>query len=132
MFFIYPHSLGKHPFLLALRRGDVSRRFLRAKRPQRRRAWRNGCFRRLIPSSRFMILFVKPKTHHQETNFISRLKNHVINKPVPRPMTNANYSFAPFMRLKEMTKGSEINISILCFSLDEMFRSRLIEGPGSK
>ena len=23
--FIYPHSLGKHPFLLDLRRGDVSR-----------------------------------------------------------------------------------------------------------
>ena len=25
MFVIYPHSLGKHPFLLALRHGDVSR-----------------------------------------------------------------------------------------------------------
>ena len=25
MFFIYSHSLGKHPFLLALRHGDVSR-----------------------------------------------------------------------------------------------------------
>ena len=32
-------SLRKHPFLLALRR---------AKRPQRRRARRNGCFRRLL------------------------------------------------------------------------------------
>ena len=51
-----------------------------------------------IPSSRFMILFIKPKTHDQETNFISRLKDHVINKPVLRPMTNANYSFASFMR----------------------------------
>ena len=73
-----------------------------------------------------MILFVKPKTHHQETNFISGLKNHVINKPVRRPMTNANYSFAPFMRERKWQR--EINISILCFSLDEMFRSRLIEG----
>ena len=36
-------SLRKHPFLLALRRWE---RF-RAKRPQRRRARRNGCFRRL-------------------------------------------------------------------------------------
>ena len=35
-------SLRKHPFLLALRRWE---RF--AKRPQRRRARRNGCFRRL-------------------------------------------------------------------------------------
>ena len=41
-------SLRKHPFLLALRRWGrfVSFRF-RAKRPQRRRARRNGCFRRL-------------------------------------------------------------------------------------
>ena len=41
-------SLRKHPFLLALRhRGRfVSFRF-RAKRPHRRRARRNGCFRRL-------------------------------------------------------------------------------------
>ena len=36
------YSLRKHPFLLALRRWG---RF--AKRPQRRRARRNGCFRRL-------------------------------------------------------------------------------------
>ena len=35
-------SLRKHPFLLALRRWGH-----RAKRPQRRRARRNGCFRRL-------------------------------------------------------------------------------------
>ena len=35
-------SLRKHPFLLALRRWG---RF--AKRPQRRRGRRNGCFRRL-------------------------------------------------------------------------------------
>ena len=35
-------SLRKHPFLLALRRWE---RF--AKRPRRRRARRNGCFRRL-------------------------------------------------------------------------------------
>ena len=42
-------SLRKHPFLLALRRWV---RFAR-NRPQRRRAWRNGCFRRLgqIPST---------------------------------------------------------------------------------
>ena len=39
-------SLRKHPFLLALRRWDVSRGG-NAKRPQRRRARRNGCFRRL-------------------------------------------------------------------------------------
>ena len=39
-------SLRKHPFLLALRRRG---RFLRAKRPHRRRARRNGCFRRLTP-----------------------------------------------------------------------------------
>ena len=38
-------SLRQHPFLLALCRWG---RFLRAKRPQRRRARRNGCFRRLI------------------------------------------------------------------------------------
>ena len=37
-------SLRQHPFLLALCRWG---RFLRAKRPQRRRARRNGCFRRL-------------------------------------------------------------------------------------
>ena len=45
-------SLRKHPFPRSpcLRRWDVSRRettFLRAIRPQRRRARRNGCFRRL-------------------------------------------------------------------------------------
>ena len=40
-----PDSLRKHPFLHAhRRRGDVS-----WGRPQRRRAWRNGCFRRLLP-----------------------------------------------------------------------------------
>ena len=38
-------SLRKHPFLLALRRWG---RFARRKRPQRRRARRNGCFRRLV------------------------------------------------------------------------------------
>ena len=38
------HSLRKHPFLLALRRWE------RFKRPQRRRARRNGCFRRLLYS----------------------------------------------------------------------------------
>ena len=38
-------SLRKHPFLFALRRwGRFARR---TKRPQRRRARRNGCFRRL-------------------------------------------------------------------------------------
>ena len=37
-------SLRKHPFLLALRRWG---RFARRKRPQRRRARRNGCCRRL-------------------------------------------------------------------------------------
>ena len=36
-------SLRKHPFLLALRRWE---RFARRKRPQRRTARRNGCFRR--------------------------------------------------------------------------------------
>ena len=42
-------SLRKHPFLLALRRwGRFARRFLLAKRPQRRRVKKNGCFRRLI------------------------------------------------------------------------------------
>ena len=44
-------SLRKHPFLLTLRCwGRFARRktFLRAKRPQRRRARRNGCFRRLL------------------------------------------------------------------------------------
>ena len=40
------HSLRKHPFLHALRRWGRSGRFLRAKGPQRRRARRNGCFRR--------------------------------------------------------------------------------------
>ena len=44
-------SLRKHPFILALRRsGHFARRnvtFLRAKRPERRRARINGCFRRL-------------------------------------------------------------------------------------
>ena len=39
----YTISLRKHPFLLALRRWG---RF--AKRPKRRRARRNGCFRRLV------------------------------------------------------------------------------------
>ena len=38
------NSLRKHSFLLALRRW---KRFARRKRPQRRRARRNGCFRRL-------------------------------------------------------------------------------------
>ena len=37
-------SQRKHPFLLALRRLG---RFARRKRPRRRRATRNGCFRRL-------------------------------------------------------------------------------------
>ena len=37
-------SLLKHPFLHALRRWG---RFVRAKHPKRRRARRNGCFRRL-------------------------------------------------------------------------------------
>ena len=50
------NSLGKHPFLLALRRwgrhqygisAAESQTFLLAKRPRRRRARRNGCFRRL-------------------------------------------------------------------------------------
>ena len=42
-------SLREHPFLLALRRWGRFRRFARRneKRPQRRRARRNGCFRRL-------------------------------------------------------------------------------------
>ena len=45
-------SLRKHPFLLALRRwGRFARRNLRAKRPQRRRARRKGCFRRLLALS---------------------------------------------------------------------------------
>ena len=39
-------SMRKHPFLLALRRWGLFL-FLRAKRPQRRRARRNGFFRRL-------------------------------------------------------------------------------------
>ena len=39
------HSLRKHPFVLALRRQG---RFARGKRPQRRRARTNGCFRRLL------------------------------------------------------------------------------------
>ena len=48
LFFVYFFldcrcSLRKHPFLLALRRWG---RFARRKRPQRRRAKRNGCFRR--------------------------------------------------------------------------------------
>ena len=34
-------------YLLALRRRGSFARSFRAKRPQRRRAWRNGCFRRL-------------------------------------------------------------------------------------
>ena len=38
-----PDRLRKHPFLHA------HRRWGRAKRPQRRRARRNGCFRRLLP-----------------------------------------------------------------------------------
>ena len=42
-FFLLVCSLRKHPFLLALRRWG---RFARRKRPQRRRAKRNGCFRR--------------------------------------------------------------------------------------
>ena len=42
-------SLRKHPFLLALRR---------LKRPQRRRARRNGCFRRLKCVPRLIILKV--------------------------------------------------------------------------
>ena len=46
-------SLRKHPFLLALRR------FFRAKRPQRRRARRNECFRRLsFLLSRCLCLFI--------------------------------------------------------------------------
>ena len=41
-------SLRKHPFLLALRRwGRFARRKRQTKRPHRRRAKRNGCFRRL-------------------------------------------------------------------------------------
>ena len=45
-------SLRKHPFLLALRcRGRFARR-KRANRPHRRRARRNGCFRRLATAKK--------------------------------------------------------------------------------
>ena len=52
-------SLRKHPFLLDLGRwGRLARRnitLLRAKRPQLRRARRNGCFRRLCRYSSWII-----------------------------------------------------------------------------
>ena len=45
-------SLRKHPFLRALRL--FAAETFRAKRPQRRRAWRNGSFRRLFISLPFL------------------------------------------------------------------------------
>ena len=61
-------SLRKHPFLLALRRwGRV-----RAKRPQRRRAWRNGCFRRLLAAS--PLVTASPKSH---STILQRLRRQI-------------------------------------------------------
>ena len=64
----YTVSLRKHPFLLALRRRG---RF--AKRPHRRRARRNGCFRRLV-------YCIRGKTHkyckisdHTKTDYCQSL-----------------------------------------------------------
>ena len=61
-------SLRKHPFLLALRRWG---RF--AKRPQRRRARRNGCFRRLFSSY---------LTSPPSSNWVAWLKGEKVLKDV--------------------------------------------------
>ena len=58
------NSLRKHSFLLALRRW---KRFARRKRPQRRRARRNGCFRRLRHQwdcdYQYSLVFLSPSIH---------------------------------------------------------------------
>ena len=52
------NSLRKHPFLLALHlRGRFARRFLLSKRPKRRGARRNGCFRRLYQQLIYVLKF---------------------------------------------------------------------------